>query len=226
MSSHEDEYILTTKILENLNSTNESSSPLVVLLACGPYNPIQQNDVEMFKIAKQYLEDLEEEYKYKVVAGYISPSSEIYVNKKIKNPIPLKQRIDTINSLIDKSPWIEIMTWESLLPQNIRINDNVGHHQVVKRLSEFLNQKNEKVIKSLNGRQLKIMYLCDSDQVFENEKEGVKHLENHGLVIVETYPPDESKEPNCVTKLRELYSDKWNKFKDQVIYIKYNNKDH
>ncbi|RIB07666.1 hypothetical protein C2G38_2147450 [Gigaspora rosea] len=219
MNFQENQYIPINKLIENLK--NESQDPQVILLTCGNYYPIHKFHIEIFEIAKKYLE---KEKNYNVVLGYISPSSERKVNKKYPDKtISFDDRIDMIKLITNKSSWIDITTWESLSPENnIDIPD---YHQIIKNLSDFLNINNE-VKKALNGRELKIIFLFGLDEALKkDDRNGLNDLEGYEIVIIERYINSESKKENCekyckdkLSKM-EMYKDVWNILESQIIFI-------
>ncbi|CAG8469995.1 38148_t:CDS:1 [Gigaspora margarita] len=204
------------KLIVNLQ--NDSQNPQVILLTCGNYYPIHEFHIEIFEIAKKYLE---EKNNYKIVLGYISPSSERKVNKKYPDKtISFNDRIEMIQKMTNKSSWIDITTWESLSPETkIDIPD---YHQIIKNLSDFLDI-NDQVKQALNGRKLKIIYLFGLDEALKEERNGLNDLDGYEIAIIERYINSESKKENCEKyckdKLKEMYKDIWEILKHQIIFI-------
>jgi hypothetical protein len=58
-----------------------SPNPLIILVLSGSFNPIHRMHLQTFLAAKDLLE---KKYSRKVVAGYVSPSSDSYVKQKLK----------------------------------------------------------------------------------------------------------------------------------------------
>ncbi|CAG8673648.1 16524_t:CDS:1 [Racocetra fulgida] len=235
--SFQDDKIPINKLLKNLQN-DESSQPQAILLACGSYYPIHKFHIEIFEITKKYLE---EKKKYKVVLGYISPSSDKYIYQKYPkdkisqdDKIKMTQdkkikmiqdnRIKMIKLITNESSWIDITTWE--LSQNNAI-DILNYNQVVKHISTFLNEKTEQVKQALKGRQLKIIYLCGLDQALKKERQGLKYLENYEIAIVERFFNSEDKVEDWIKngkeKLSEKYKDKWQILENQIFFIDCNN---
>ncbi|KAF0468061.1 nicotinamide/nicotinic acid mononucleotide adenylyltransferase 1 [Gigaspora margarita] len=216
MNLQENDFIPINKLLKNLE--NESEQPQVILLTCGSYNPIHNLHIQIFEHAKQYLE---EEKKYNIVLGYISPSQDIYVNQKYhKQAILLEDRKEMIKLAIKDSSWIDITTWESLSQENAK--DIIDYYLVVKNLSRFF-EKNEQVRQALKGRPLKIVYLCGLDQVTKKERKGLRGLEGYEIVIIERYLNDTNEKKDleyCKEKLKKMYTkDKWKLLENQIIFI-------
>ncbi|CAG8704424.1 18729_t:CDS:1 [Acaulospora morrowiae] len=201
------------KLLTNLSIVSSSSKITpVVLITTGSMNPIHIQHVEMFKIAKERLEMALPDHK--VVAGYISPSQDLYVqNKLYEETITAEHRIEMVRLATQDSSWIDVDTWESKFP-TIHFID---YFQVVRRLSEFLND-HEQIKRSLPDKtKIKVMYLCGSDHVIRT---GAKGLDEYGLVIIER---NFGKKDNiwrnvCERKLDSVYNHSW-KEKDFVHFV-------
>src|SRR5581483_2816166 len=84
-----------TKFLTNLQvlkSKFPSKTP-VVLITTGSMNPIHNQHINMFELAKKEIESRDPNKK--VVVGYISPTSDYYLKKKLKDEvISANQRVD------------------------------------------------------------------------------------------------------------------------------------
>ncbi|CAG8692918.1 9406_t:CDS:2 [Cetraspora pellucida] len=205
MSLQENKLIPIDKLLKNFE--NESLKPQVILLTCGSYIPIHNFHIEIFEIAKEYLE---KEKNYKVVLGYISPSQETYIIQKkyLKEKISLTDRIEMIKLVTNESSWIDITTWEVLSPKNNK--EVISYHHVVKEIFKYL-KKNEQIKQSLKERQLKLIYLCGLDQVSKKERTGLKHLEKFEIAIIERYLNDKNEDKDwkdyCKEKFKEMYKE-------------------
>lgn len=88
--------------------TNDSSNELVLALG-GAFNPLHTQHIESMNIAKKYLEFI----GYKVIEGYLVPSTQSYVKNKLKNEesdgILLKEhhRINMCNLAADEeNSWL------------------------------------------------------------------------------------------------------------------------
>lgn len=76
-----------------------------IITFSGSFNPIHKSHVQMMLNAKDALE----KRGYVVVLGIISPSSESYVNKKLKNEaIPLKDREEMARIAIRNYTWMRV----------------------------------------------------------------------------------------------------------------------
>lgn len=72
-------YTPLEKLIKNLKNIKDSKQKKAVLIATGSFNPVHKMHINMFEIAKKYLEN---EHNYKVIAGFVSPSHDLYVKKK------------------------------------------------------------------------------------------------------------------------------------------------
>jgi|SRR6185369_5193002 len=93
-----------TKLLKNLSLLKSQLSPKqpVVLLMSGAFNPIHKQHIGTLEIAKKEIEA--KDSTIKVVAGYLSPSSDFYVQKKLKDEaINADHRIKMIKLALEKS---------------------------------------------------------------------------------------------------------------------------
>ncbi|RIB24588.1 hypothetical protein C2G38_2069591 [Gigaspora rosea] len=218
-----DKYIPITNLLKNLSKT--LLKPPIVLLISGSFNPVHIQHFQILKTSKQFIEK-----DYEVIACYISPFSQKYVDKTYqKRAIPLQQRIDMINIAIkefseesskESSSWIDmidISEWDAYL------EDDIDCHLLIKTFSEFLNNNNQ--IKTLlnekNLNKLEITYICGSDLIIKDKKEQIKNLEDFKIIIIERYfeKKEDNWEDQCKKALSKLYKEKWEIFKNNVIYI-------
>ncbi|CAG8594707.1 7818_t:CDS:1 [Dentiscutata erythropus] len=221
MDFQENELIPIKKLINNLENENENESlkTQVILLSCGFYYPIHKLHIKIFEDAKQHLE---KERNYKIVLGYLSPSPEKSVNKKHSNKtITFDDRINMIKRVTNESPWIELTTLES--ENDIDVPD---HHQIIKNLSTFLNE-DEQVKKALKGRKLKLIYLFGLDQALKEERNGLKHLKDYEIVVIERYLDSEIKNEHggesFKVELNDMYKDEWKIPENNIIFIKSNN---
>ncbi|VBB17666.1 unnamed protein product, partial [Yasminevirus sp. GU-2018] len=84
---------------KNLHKTKMN----IVLVLSGSLNPIHYDHVRIMNVAKEYLESkTTPNTKINVVKGFLCPSSEYYVNNKLKNEaLSLKVRNDLTQIMID-----------------------------------------------------------------------------------------------------------------------------
>lgn len=79
----------------------------VILLMCGSFNPITNMHLRLFEIARDYLQD---DGRYKVVKGILSPVSDHY---KKKGLISASHRVEMARLATKGSDWIHVDAWES-----------------------------------------------------------------------------------------------------------------
>ncbi|XP_054633022.1 nicotinamide/nicotinic acid mononucleotide adenylyltransferase 1 [Dunckerocampus dactyliophorus] len=95
---------------------------MVVLLACGSFNPITNMHLRMFELARDYLEDTG---RYKVVKGIISAVGDGY---KKKGLIEAFHRVKMARLATENSEWITVDAWESLQLEWVETAKVVRHH--------------------------------------------------------------------------------------------------
>ena len=95
-----------TKVMRELASpTSRKRERIGFLVLSGSFNPVHAQHVKLLNIAKKYLE----EKGWNIIAGFLAPSSEAYVNKKYgKVKWSLKRRIHMCNLAIKDSSWISV----------------------------------------------------------------------------------------------------------------------
>ncbi|RIA97231.1 cytidylyltransferase-domain-containing protein [Glomus cerebriforme] len=215
MSSYNSESHLTpvTKLLTNLSylKSQSPSTTFIVLLTTGSMNPIHIQHYRNFEIAKR---ELESRLSVKVIAGYISPSQDLYVFSKLgKYAIPIDKRIEMCKLAVNESNWIDVDLWES---KSIRSCLEFIHFwEVLYRLSKFLNEHEE-----INCN-IKVFYLCGSDH-FMNTGVSRAVLRHHGLVVIGR-KKDNSWIENTENKLDRIFGkDAW---KESVVLYSLNRQD-
>ena len=138
----------TDKIVAGFRRIEGTGRVPLVLVACGPYNPIHLNDIRMFQTACRALE---QDTSYGVVGGLICPFHQKYVEHMCRNhitqAIPARHRTRMAEALTKDSTWIDVSRWE--VTRNTGFLDYPG---VLEHVSSFLISK--------FGPQLKVMYLC------------------------------------------------------------------
>lgn len=92
-----------TKLRDNIKifrNANKTKTPIVLVLS-GSFNPIHIMHIQMLELVKVKLDKLE------IVGGFIAPSSDSYVKKKLgKYAISLKDRCKMIDLATIDNPWI------------------------------------------------------------------------------------------------------------------------
>lgn len=82
----------------------------LVLLACGSFNPITNQHMRLFELARDHMHSTG---KYKVLSGIVSPVSDSYGKQGL---VPAKHRIAMAKLALQSSDWIRVDEWESQQP--------------------------------------------------------------------------------------------------------------
>ena len=102
------------KLLANINRITASSTRLAVLLSTGALNPVHNGHVDILERAKRFLE---QDNKFCVVGGFLSPSHDLYVYPKCRRLNTLafasSERLKLTQLACQASEWIDTASWES-----------------------------------------------------------------------------------------------------------------
>ncbi|KAK5598730.1 hypothetical protein CRENBAI_005644 [Crenichthys baileyi] len=82
----------------------------LVLLACGSFNPITNQHMRLFELARDHMQSTGQ---YKVVGGIVSPVSDGYGKQGL---VPAKHRISMAKLALQSSKWVTVDEWESQQP--------------------------------------------------------------------------------------------------------------
>jgi len=106
--------------------------------------------IHILELAKQKLETNK---NVKVVGGFISPSHDWYVAKKLQEQAMKSiHRIAMANIAITHSEWISVMSWES------SYNQLIDFYQVTRHLDIILK-------KTFTNHTLKVTFVCGADLI-------------------------------------------------------------
>jgi nicotinic acid mononucleotide adenylyltransferase len=171
------------KFLKNLSQLEPSSKIPLVFLVTGALNPIHNGHINLFRIAKRAIEKNPQYNKrFVVVAGFISPSQQIYVEQKLGNEaISIEHRIIMAKLAIpgDLNDWVDVDEWESKTTEFGK--EFIDFPKVAKNLQEWLNFKCPQV-KKIRTNLIRVIYLCGSDHVMNKE---VIYLDEIGIFVVD-----------------------------------------
>ena|SRR5688572_29684713 len=100
----------TNKLVNNLallKSQSPDKQP-VVLLSMGSFNPIHNQHINMFELAKREIEA--QDPNKKVVAGYISPLPDSkYMKEKMRDDfISSEVRMEMVKLALEDSGWLDV----------------------------------------------------------------------------------------------------------------------
>lgn len=118
----------TSKLLLPLSDTKTN----IILLLNGCFNPIHNNHIRLLEIAREYLNSLN---IYHVIGGYISPTHDAGIERKIFHIYATwQQRLEMCQLAIQDSSWIMVDHWQ------ISGEKNPGAQQSKKHLENSLQK--------------------------------------------------------------------------------------
>jgi nicotinic acid mononucleotide adenylyltransferase len=213
-----DKLVKEMSLLEN---SSERVEYVVVLLGTGAANPPHRQHIENFELVKKAIESSLSTFK--VVAGYFSPSQDLYLRKLKKlgdQAIPENDRIEMSKLSVKDSEWIDISTWE-IESSKTNFTD---YSEVMNELFNFLNNNNKIKEKLLKYSKLVIAYVCGSDWVMRTGAEGINLGDQHLIAAVERSTKDnegnvladEDWKIKCKEALKSKHEGDWRK---SVIFI-------
>ncbi|XP_072297345.1 nicotinamide/nicotinic acid mononucleotide adenylyltransferase 3 [Eucyclogobius newberryi] len=82
----------------------------LVLLACGSFNPITNQHMRLFELARDHMHNTGQ---YKVIGGIVSPVSDAYGKLGL---VSAQHRIAMVKLALQTSNWIRVDEWESRQP--------------------------------------------------------------------------------------------------------------
>jgi nicotinic acid mononucleotide adenylyltransferase len=139
-----------------------------VLLSTGAFCPPHLGHLEMMQSAKAAVENA----GYKVVAGYLSPGHDEYIEEKTReDAIPVYERIKLLQNLIyaeGDADWLAVDPWEGVF-NKVAVNFT----DVIVRLEAYL--------KKWTGRKIPVFYVCGAD----NARFALTFMKNGYCVVVE-----------------------------------------
>jgi len=109
----------------------------VVLLLNGCFNPIHENHLRLLELSRKHLESLD---IYQVVGGYLSPSHDASIERKISTTfLTWRDRLEMCRLAVGNSSWILIDDWQ------ISQEKNPGAQQAKQRLNDILRRRDSSI---------------------------------------------------------------------------------
>ncbi|XP_062260333.1 uncharacterized protein LOC133968353 [Platichthys flesus] len=131
----------------------------LVLLACGSFNPITNQHMRLFELARDHMHSTGQ---YQVVGGIVSPVSDSYGKQGL---VLAKHRIAMAKLALQSSNWVTVDEWESQQPDWTETVVTMRYHygRILKenegRAGKHMNSNGDTT--TLAGPQLKL--LCGAD---------------------------------------------------------------
>lgn len=135
--------LLCTPLSFQLPTTEKSC----VLLTTGSFCPVHHGHLDMMESARHILE----ENGWQVLAGYISPGHDEYIDKKCGSlSIHIDKRMQLIQDAIEQYDWLMLDPWEAVF-NSVAVNFT----DVIRRLETYIEKHYKKSIK--------VFYVCGAD---------------------------------------------------------------
>lgn len=159
----------------NFLSSNfkNNDKPKMVLLTTGSFNPVHFMHINMFGIAKNEMEKI----GFNIIGGYISPSQELYVKRKLgeEETIKIEHRVDLLKAAIDDfgfKEWLKVDLAESQ-----HQNGFIDHHKVLISLKKYLNT-------IFPEENIRVAYLCGYDMYLRVKGNIPLQKKDFGVVVI------------------------------------------
>lgn len=161
----------------------------LVLLACGSYNPVTNQHMRLFELARDHMHNTG---KYEVLGGIMSPVSDSYGKQGL---VPAKHRITMAKLALQTSDWIRVDEWESHQPDWMETVVTMRYHYN-RILQEYQNSTkthklSNKNITATSNPSIQLKLLCGADFLESFKTPGLwldEHIEEvsgrFGLVCV------------------------------------------
>lgn len=161
----------------------------LVLLACGSFNPITNQHMRLFELARDHMHSTG---KYKVLSGIVSPVSDSYGKQGL---VQAKHRIAMAKLALQSSDWIRVDEWESQQPDwtetvvtmRYHYNNFLQKHQESTRMHKLSNENST----ATSNPSVQLKLLCGADFLDTFQTPGLwtdEHIEevsgDFGLVCV------------------------------------------
>src|SRR5689334_18304357 len=118
----------TSKLHLPLSDTKKN----IALLLNGCFNPIHNNHIRLLEVAREHLNSLN---IYHIVGGYISPTHDAGIQRKLSVlPTTWQNRLEMCRLAVHDSSWIMVDGWQ------ISQEKNHGAQQSKQRLNDILQK--------------------------------------------------------------------------------------
>jgi nicotinate (nicotinamide) nucleotide adenylyltransferase len=118
----------TNKLLLPLSDTKKN----IVLLLNGCFNPIHNNHIRLLEFAREHLNSLN---IYHIIGGYISPTHDVGIQRKLSVlHLTWQNRLEMCSLAVHDSSWIMVDEWQ------ISQEKNHGAQQSKQHLNDFLRK--------------------------------------------------------------------------------------
>ncbi len=118
----------TSKLLLPLSDTKKN----IILLLNGCFNPIHNNHIRLLELSREHLNSLN---IYHVIGGYISPTHDASIQRKLSDiPITWQNRLEMCRLAVQDSSWIMVDEWQ------ISQEKNHGAQQSKQHLNDYLKK--------------------------------------------------------------------------------------
>ncbi|XP_077472165.1 nicotinamide/nicotinic acid mononucleotide adenylyltransferase 3 [Stigmatopora argus] len=153
----------------------------LVLLACGSFNPITNQHMRLFELARDHMQSTGQ---YRVVSGIVSPVSDGYAKPGL---VAAEHRIAMAKLALQTSDWVDVDEWESRRPDwtETAVAMRYHHGQILKEYERSRSSTSSQSVPP----QLKL--LCGADFLSTFKIPGLwrdEHIEEvlgrFGLVCV------------------------------------------
>ncbi|CAN9503365.1 unnamed protein product [Ophioblennius macclurei] len=133
----------------------------LVLLACGSFNPITNQHMRLFELAKDHMHSTGQ---YQVVGGIVSPVSDGYGKQGL---VLAAHRIAMAKLALQSSSWVSVDEWESQQPDWTETVVTMRYHygRILKEFEQRVGTHTDSSGKgtSLSGPAPQLKLLCGAD---------------------------------------------------------------
>lgn len=158
-----------------------------MLLACGSFNPITNQHMRLFELARDHMHSTG---KYKVLSGIVSPVSDSYGKQGL---VAAKHRIAMAKLALQSSDWIGVDEWESQQPDWTETVVTMRYHynNVLQKYQHTTHKLSNDNSTATSNASVQLKLLCGADFLDTFKTPGLwtdEHIEevsgHFGLVCV------------------------------------------